>query len=130
MSEPEELRREESQYRRALVVGRLVVGAFAVLVLALLVAVVYLALQVRHTQLEGTPTGKKLLAAANQIESCTTPDGECYKRGQKQQGGAIADINKITVYAAACADREGEQTVEAIQFCVLRRLAADDRTTP
>jgi len=57
------------------------------------------------------------------IRSCTTPGKECFDRGQKQTAGAVADINRVAIFAAACADRPAQQTVEQIQSCVIARLA-------
>ena len=60
------------------------------------------------------------------IRSCTTPGQECFERGQEQTANAVADINRVAVYAAACADRPRKQTVEEIQSCVIARLAESD----
>lgn len=84
---------------------------------------------VRNTQLEGTPTGQKLLEASNRILDCTDPEGKCYQDSQERTAKAVGDINKVVVLAAACsvglpdgltvAERQDE-----IQSCVIDRLAA------
>lgn len=67
--------------------------------------------------------------SAEQIESCTTVGGECYERGQKQTGRAIAMLNayqrEVVILAAACADRPGIQGEAEIRRCVDRGLAPE-----
>lgn len=92
-------------------------GALIVLVLVLLVRTWSLADRIRDAQKVNT-------AALQVIKDCTTPHRECYERSRAQTAGAVADINRITVYASACADRPGEQTQGEIQACVIQRLAA------
>lgn len=97
-------------------------GCIALLVVGLVFVVVQtfgLVSQTRATQ-EGN---RDLL---NLIKSCTDPSGECAKRGQEQTADAIADINRVTVYAAACADEPGVQGQSAIYACVVEMLAEDD----
>lgn len=60
-----------------------------------------------------------------EVRSCTTPGGECYQRGQESTVKAVGDINRIVVYAAACADRRGVNTEQEIQACVLKLLEED-----
>lgn len=67
------------------------------------------------------------------IEDCTTPvdqgGGECARRGEKSTGRAVSDIGRISIYAAACADRDGVGSASEIQACVERLLAKDDGET-
>jgi hypothetical protein len=62
------------------------------------------------------------------IRDCTQPSGGCYVRGQKQTAGAVADINRVVILAAACASglptglRIAERQAQ-IQACVIDRLA-------
>jgi hypothetical protein len=122
---------EELRYRRALVIGRLLVVGFAALVLALLVAVVFLALQVRHTQLDGTPTGKKLLESSEQIISCTTPGKKCAEANQRAMASAIKAIShnnaKAAAAATACAARRPHQSFAKVYACTLAALQPADR---
>lgn len=61
------------------------------------------------------------------IRSCTTPGMQCFDEGQKRTADAVADINRVAVYAAACADKPGVQGRDEIYACVVRSLAkADD----
>lgn len=116
--------------RRRLILGTMAgvaVGLVVVMVLAMLIRTWTLTDTIRGTQIEGTPLGKRLLDQAERIESCTTAGETCYEEQQRKTAGAISDINKITLYAAACADRSGQQTVEQIQGCVIAKLAAEDR---
>lgn len=59
------------------------------------------------------------------VEDCTTPGNPCYERAAQQTAKAVADINRVSIYAAACADRGDVQSVEEIQQCVITRLAKD-----
>lgn len=101
-----------------------VIGSLAVCLAILTLYAIFttreLAGRIRETQ-------KSTVASVHLIRDCTEPAGKCFKRGQKSTGKAVASINKITVYAAACADKPGNQSVTQIQSCVIRKLAADDR---
>lgn len=61
------------------------------------------------------------------IKDCTQPSGECYKRSQRQAASAVASINRVAIYAAACAAQYHHPTVEQVQSCVITRLAKDHR---
>lgn len=63
----------------------------------------------------------KRLAA--QIESCTNPTGECFKRGQRRTGEAVASINDVILAAAAC--DEGSTPLPEIRACVAELLKTD-----
>lgn len=93
-----------------------------------LVRITTLTEAVRDTQLEGTPTGKKLVASADRILDCTEPQGQCFKRSQERTAKAVGDINRVIVLAAACSvglDRgmTVDQRQIQIQQCVIDRLA-------
>lgn len=87
---------------------------------------------IKTTQLEGTPTGKKLLEASERILDCTDPEGQCYRDSQERTASAVGDINRVIVLAAACAvglDPESpvaKRQIE-IQNCVIQRLAVAER---
>lgn len=85
---------------------------------------------VRDTQLEGTPTGRKLVASADRILDCTEPEGECFKQGQERTAKAVGDINRVIVLAAACAaglpdGLSDNQRVIRTQQCLIDQLAMD-----
>ena len=101
-------------------------------ILAVLLSTRQLAEEVRNTQLEGTPTGQKLLASSERVLDCTSPEGQCFKDGQKRTASAVGDINRVVILAAACASAlPGELTVDErqveIQACVIDRLSQDDK---
>lgn len=110
--------------------------AFGVgLVLAALLSVPVLTAQIRTTQLEGTPTGKKLVAASERILDCTEagsetePAGDCYRRSQEQTAAILTSAQRIVILSAACAvDVDATQPIQAriqqITDCVTRRLSA------
>lgn len=84
---------------------------------------------VRDTQIEGTPTGKKLLAASDRILDCTDPEGECFQDSQERTAKAVGDINRVVVLAAACSVGLDESLTvaerqEEISACVIDRLAS------
>jgi hypothetical protein len=84
--------------------------------------------EVRNTQIEGTPTGRKLVASSERILDCTEPDGACYKASQARTAKAVGDINRVIVLAAACSvgldpTWTVEQRQAEIQACVIDRLA-------
>lgn len=102
---------------------------------ALVIGVVYMIVStnnltqaVRDTQIEGTPTGQKLLSSSDRILDCTEPSGDCFKASQKRTARAVGDINEVIVLAAACSaglpdDMSVAQRQAHISTCVLHRLA-------
>ena len=87
-----------------------------VLVGILIVGGVVLVVQIREATTSTNKTSKAVL-------DCTTPGGECFKRGRRATAKAVGDINRVIVLAASCADRPGDQTRRQIERCVLRQLA-------
>ena len=97
-------------------------------VIVTLVSTWQIADEVRETQLEGTPTGQKLLESSERVLDCTSPEGQCFKDGQKRTANAVGDINRVIVLAAACSvGLDAEWSVSrrqtAIQTCVIERLS-------
>jgi hypothetical protein len=107
---------------------RLVSIVLATMLVGALATIVVLVGQVRATQLEGTPTGQKLLDSAERIQSCTEPQGKCYKQNQKRTEQVVENIGKYIVLAAACAaevDTElanPDDRIAQITKCVAERL--------
>lgn len=103
----------------------------AVLLIGLVIGIlkfVALTQAVRDTQIEGTPTGKKLVAASDRILDCTTPEGQCFKDSQQRTAQAVADVNRVVIIAAACSaglppGMTVEERQDEIQACVIDRLA-------
>jgi hypothetical protein len=107
---------------RALFFRRMAVAFMAAALMVALGAVLYIAVQIRGTQIEGSPTGKR-------IESCTTPGKPCYDRGQAQTAKAVAQLLTGNVNALACAMQVPpgttvDETIDLITAC-LRRLPVD-----
>jgi hypothetical protein len=100
-------------------------GALVLLALVAIVQTRDLAGTIRSTQKANTET-------VDIIRDCTRPAGRCFMRGQRQTARAVADINRVTVYAAACASKRPGQTATQIRSCVVRMLARADnhRRTP
>lgn len=74
--------------------------------------------QIRRTQLEGSPTGQRLLASSDAVLDCTSPEGECFKRSQKRTADVVATLNLGTVYAVFCVNRNPGADIADIQKCV------------
>jgi hypothetical protein len=72
-------------------------------------------------------TQKVSKSSVETIRDCTEPEGQCYQESQKRTAKVVADIGKVSAYAAACADRPGTQTEDDVLACVLRRLAKDEQ---
>jgi hypothetical protein len=69
--------------------------------------------------------GEENRATLKVIRDCTEPTGECYKRGQQASAAAVADINRVVIFAAACAAQSHHPSVSHIQQCVISRLARE-----
>lgn len=96
------------------VVGTLL-GVVVVSVLWLLVQTYAVSAATRDTQKTNRDT-------FTTIEDCTTPGRSCFEDAMKRQRAAIEDVNRVSIVAAACADRDDTQTVREIQACVLAAL--------
>lgn len=112
-------------------------AVFILGVVGVLVRITDLAESVRATQIEGTPTGRKLLASADRILDCTDAEGECTKRNQARTAEAVADLTgnltRVVVLASACSagladDLTVREREVAIQACIIDRLASEKPT--
>lgn len=88
---------------------------------------------IRQSQVTNTTTLNNSSRVLELVEDCTTPGGECYQRGRENTAGAVGDIGRVTVLAAACAAsiEDANLSVPAradlIQRCIVDNLATDDR---
>lgn len=129
--------------RRILYVA--VAVGIALLVMALgyaVAAILGLTQAVRDTQIEGTPTGKRLIESSDRILDCTDPEGECTKRNQEQTAEVVGDIQEgfVRVLAAGVgcsaqltadpgtANLTPDQLEAKISLCITTRLASEKRT--
>lgn len=78
---------------------------------------------VRAKQNSNAPLLQSIQDLAEQINSCTDPEGECAKRGAKATGAAIASINQYGLYVVTCADQPGQQTEVELRTCADRLQA-------
>lgn len=108
---------------RAELIKRVLIALTAVLVVFLVALVLVLLSRVS----EQSQDNARLLAI---IEDCTNPTGACAKRGQESTETAVATINEIALYAAACADRPGDQTLAEIKRCVEDLITAAASPVP
>lgn len=83
--------------------------------------------EIRKTQTEGTPTGKRIVALAETTKTtqdtlldCVQPTGECYKRSRQNQADIVATLNLGAVYAVYCVDRNPQAEIAEIQACVAK----------
>lgn len=103
------------------VAGIALAGAVVFLVVAIIVSATK-STEIREAQVNNTTLLENTDRTLAVLLDCTDPDGTCYKRGQASQASAIEDISRISVYAAACADKPREQTAPQIQACILELL--------
>jgi hypothetical protein len=52
------------------------------------------------------------------LVDCTTPQGECYKSGNKSQSSAVRSINEVSILAAYCANKPENKTADTIRACI------------
>lgn len=81
--------------------------------------------EVRDTQLEGTPFGKKLAKSVDDIASvlailqdCLDPNGVCGQQAAENQRSIARRLHDDTITIAVCADKPGTQTRAEIEACV------------
>jgi hypothetical protein len=96
-----------------------------VLLSSLVISVLYVVLQTFTLASTMRETQQSSASSVDAIRDCTEVGGECFERSQKRTGKVVADLGKVSAYAAACADRPGVQTEDDVLACVLRRLAKD-----
>lgn len=94
-----------------------VIGALMALVVLLAVSAIF---QTRQSSVRNQETLRI-------VKGCTTPGSDCYDRGVRQTARAVADINRVVVLAASCADQPDVQTTDEIEACILRELEAADK---
>lgn len=105
---------------------------FVIVLLALLFGAGVKIYQIRNTQLEGTPTGKKLVASADRILDCTEPTGgedSCYQRSQRATAEAVGQIGAANILAVVCALQVAngtplDEALDQVTRCVSAKLAA------
>jgi hypothetical protein len=55
------------------------------------------------------------------IADCTTTGGECYERGQRRTGGAVAEVARLQILIELCGQDRGNDTEAELQRCVAAR---------
>lgn len=129
----EDEREQGRRVARAEFVTRLFILVGAVFLAGSMVTNVVLGVAIRQTQLDGTPTGKKLVESADRILDCTEAGGPgrkpgaCYTRSQTQARDVLASAQRIILISAACAveldsDEAVEVRLQLITNCVTERL--------
>lgn len=58
----------------------------------------------------------------DRLVDCTTPGGKCYEQGSRSQSAAVKTINEMSVYAAYCAHKPDNDTVQEIKSCIEQEL--------
>lgn len=106
----------------------ILVGLLIVALVVLIARTYTLTDQIRTAQVTNSRNIETSQETLDAVRSCTTPGRKCYERGKTQTAGAVANINRVVILAAACsvgldlkmpvADRQA-----AIQNCVITRLA-------
>ena len=134
-----EIQVAEAKVARAEKIKRALITVTAVLVLACLGLLVVLLGQVRNTQLEGSPTGKRLLESSDRVLDCTDagdptsdpprPAGDCYVQNQKRTRDVVGDIGATNILAVVCAldvpdGTPTDRALRQVTKCVTDRLAA------
>jgi hypothetical protein len=133
---------EPRESRRTKLARRFTVAAAFLLMMTVLVAVLYTVTLMRETQLDNKKSvesgaasaasaaqaAKAAERTADRIEDCTSPDGDCYQRGQDAQAEAVGSINKVVILAAACAEGLDPDLSVAdrralVEDCVIEGLA-------
>lgn len=109
--------------KRGAILLSCLLGLFnALLVIYLLYRVDNNTSAIRTTQVEGTPTGKKISKLADTIEDCVSPTGKCYKEGQARTKGVLDNVGVIIILSNSCADEMGTQDYSTIRACVYSKL--------
>lgn len=111
--------------KRALIIFT---AAVVTIILGVLVALAAQSASTTHAIRETQVDNHTLL---DTINDCTQPSGDCYMRGQKRTGDAVASINRVVILASACAVGKTGTVAKIqsdIQQCVIDRLARQHAT--
>jgi hypothetical protein len=100
--------------------GAWIVGIAVTTLVILLVGAILYSAQTTSTIRQNQRTS---IESLTRIKDCTEPGGRCFERGQRATADAVGDINRVAIFAAACADQPRRQTVEQIQSCVIDKLS-------
>lgn len=114
--------------------GQLVIFVLGMAATAVVVALIMTIGQIRATQIEGTPTGKKLVAASDRILDCTDsgtsgqPAGKCYRANQRRTANLVGQIGAGNILAVVCALAVPDGTptdaaLDEVTECVTERLS-------
>jgi putative hemolysin len=115
----------EAKKIKAILATRIMVVIVVSLAIVIVAVQLFTTLQIRSTQKVSSSNTKVIKALAEQIKSCTTPGGECSKRGAKQTGQAVTRIGTQNLAIVVCADQPGQQTERQIRRCaadIIRRV--------
>lgn len=132
---PERRRHEEEQWAKVLRVKQYTLGLVVLLVVLVIAAGIIFFVRlggtteaIRNTQTEGSPTQKRLIDIAEQIQSCTTEGGECNKRQQEETAKAVAKIivgnssaTRVIISAALSCQADGISEKQALLDCTVAR---------
>jgi hypothetical protein len=132
-----ERRIEEERLRRAHTFTRMLLWVAVAWAISFSVILVYAVVQIRHTQIDGTPNGKKLVAASTRILDCTKTKGKCTVANQRKTArlvaGLVASGKQASADAAACSAQPGvsqitpvDRRADAILACMVTLQAARD----
>lgn len=119
---------------RAVLVTRITIVAALLLGAAIVTLQLATTLSIREEQRVSAERGKSIKSTAEQVESCTTPEGKCFQESQRRTGEAVNSIGQLSVYASACAADVDQtlpvrQRVRIIERCV-NRLAQQPPAQP
>jgi hypothetical protein len=116
---------------RAVLATRITIVAALVLGAVIVGLQLYTTLNIREEQKVSAERGKSIKDTAEAVESCTTPEGQCFKDSQRRTGEAVSSIAQLSVYASACAADVDprlpvRQRVRIIQRCVTQLAQRPD----
>lgn len=118
-ADPAVIAQEDRKLRRAARIRAVMISLGVVYAVVSSVLLVVVVIAVHQTQLEGTPTGKKLIAGSNRILSCTSTHGACATSNREAQAQIIAGLidrnDRSAAAAAACAAKPAILTIADTQ---------------
>lgn len=77
-----------------------------------------LSLQIRQTQTDGTPTGRRIVSLQETINDCVNPEGACYQRSQKRTADVVSALNDGALFAVLCVQRNPAVVNQPVEVAV------------
>jgi hypothetical protein len=98
-----------------------------IMVAMLLIVTIFFLIGQRNLSNEIVELAKQNHQLNEQVHDCTDPTGACYQASRRSNAETIAQINKVTLFAAYCANKLSKTgTLADVRKCVETAVTGND----